>query len=650
MTIVVSNNVTNVQVSDSAAARSDRLLAEAAAATATGVVPTTTGIIRATNIAALRTNTPVANQVAVVSGYYSNGDGGGGEFYGVTGGSYTDDGALTIVPGGGTGTTAWKRIVTGPLNVKWFGAKGDGSNDDTSAIQAAIDVATVKVQTVIASKVDFVSNDVFVPAGVYKHLSTIYVKEGVRLIGASKSSSMLQSAGLAVAVQMGGVDREYSNVMLEHLSIKGDGSTNTTKGVYFTGTIRNCYIQQCQIYGFGYNIYGYETWAFTIADNYIHDALKNNIWWSAATACEIARNRIDDAGEECIVLDGGASEIITVNLTGNAIQGAQYNGVKVVDGTNIRFENNFFERNNFAGSTYADVLLIPGGSSTTTTVAVFTGNFYTQASAPGTTHRAIDIRKADNVYIIGDQVRGSGFEKAIILASTVGYAYVRGSFSIGGANIIDSDPATVLDWVDGNYQQVIGESPTAIAKTLTIKDAKANSSLVHYENSSSTTGSITIQAKAGTTDTNTYLAYWLNSSGTNVFRVTANGDTRNANNVFGSISDAKLKDIIGPASSQWEDIKAVNLCKFRFKSDESGLVQLGVIAQELEKTSPNLVSETPDFEEIEIVNEAGQKEIVRRATGETTKEVKYSILYLKALGALQEAMRRIEGLEQKVKS
>jgi hypothetical protein len=53
MTIVVSNNITNVQASDSAAARADRLLAEAAAAKATGVVPTTTGVIRANSIAAL---------------------------------------------------------------------------------------------------------------------------------------------------------------------------------------------------------------------------------------------------------------------------------------------------------------------------------------------------------------------------------------------------------------------------------------------------------------------------------------------------------------------------------------------------------------------------------------------------------------------
>jgi hypothetical protein len=112
-----------------------------------------------------RTNTPVANQVAIVSGYYNNGDGGGGEFYGVTGGTYTDDGGMTIVPGGGTATTAWKRIVSGPINIKWFGAKGDGVKDDTIAIQSAINIADT-----LASSTGYT---VYAPSGDYKITATI---------------------------------------------------------------------------------------------------------------------------------------------------------------------------------------------------------------------------------------------------------------------------------------------------------------------------------------------------------------------------------------------------------------------------------------------------------------------------------------------
>ena len=45
-----------------------------------------------------------------------------------------DNGGTVIV---GSNGYRWKRLVNGPINVKWFGAKGDGSTDDSAAIAAA---------------------------------------------------------------------------------------------------------------------------------------------------------------------------------------------------------------------------------------------------------------------------------------------------------------------------------------------------------------------------------------------------------------------------------------------------------------------------------------------------------------------------------
>jgi hypothetical protein len=120
------------------------------------------------------------------------------------------------------------------------------------------------------------------------------------------------------------------------------------------------------------------------------------------------------------------------------------------------------------------------------------------------------------------------------------------------------------------------------------------------------------------------------------FVVLGNGNAQNTNNSYGAISDVKLKQDIIDAPSQWDDIKSLKLRKYRFKTDPTGPMQIGVVAQELESVSPGLVDSIPDRDDEGVL------------TGEFTKSVKYSVLLIKALGALQEAQSRIETLEAKI--
>ena len=127
-------------------------------------------------------------------------------------------------------------------------------------------------------------------------------------------------------------------------------------------------------------------------------------------------------------------------------------------------------------------------------------------------------------------------------------------------------------------------------------------------------------------------------SGTTQFVVNATGNVQNTNNSYGAISDIKLKENIVDANSQWDDFKAIRFRKYNFK-EETGyetFTQLGVIAQELEQVCPGLVDESPD------IDDDGND------LGTVTKSVNYSVLYMKAVKALQEAMDRIETLEAKV--
>jgi hypothetical protein len=119
------------------------------------------------------------------------------------------------------------------------------------------------------------------------------------------------------------------------------------------------------------------------------------------------------------------------------------------------------------------------------------------------------------------------------------------------------------------------------------------------------------------------------------FNVNSNGDVTNTNNSYGAISDIKLKENIVDANSQWNDLKALQVRNYNFKEGQTH-TQIGLIAQEVELVSPGLVSESPDRDED------------GNDLGTVTKSVNYSVLYMKAVKALQEAMERIEVLEAKV--
>ena len=143
-------------------------------------------------------------------------------------------------------------------------------------------------------------------------------------------------------------------------------------------------------------------------------------------------------------------------------------------------------------------------------------------------------------------------------------------------------------------------------------------------------------------------------TGTVRLRITSDGDVLNHDNAYGSISDERIKQDIRDANSQWDDIKALKVRNFKKNDDvekygDKAWEQIGVIAQELEasgmdKCVKQEVLYTADDQEVAITKTAKEGDI------KEYKTVKYSILYMKAIKALQEAMAKIETLETKVKA
>jgi hypothetical protein len=256
----------------------------------------------------------------------------------------------------------------------------------------------------------------------------------------------------------------------------------------------------------------------------------------------------------------------------------------------------------------------------------------------GVTSRSLDGKmtvlmdgstNASGITIKAVNDSGAGSQPALCFANGSGNAIAKiiGDNGTGYLAIQTGTSNTERLRIDSSGNVSIGGTPSP------------NNNLVTIQNTSTTGYGVSIIANSSSA-TYRYFEGYSSSATAQKIAIYTNGDVKNTTGVFAAFSDIKLKKDIVDAESQWNDIKALRVRKYRLINDETESLQIGLIAQEVEQVSPRLVNESFD----EIKNNDG--EIV--LTGEVTKGVKYSILYMKAVKALQEAMVRIETLEAKV--
>ena len=207
----------------------------------------------------------------------------------------------------------------------------------------------------------------------------------------------------------------------------------------------------------------------------------------------------------------------------------------------------------------------------------------------------------------------------------------------------------------------------------------ANQSVLLVNNASTSNADEVAIIQCSRDSSGNYDLLHVRNGGGHVFNVADSGNVQNVNNSYGSLSDERIKQDIADASSQWDDIKALKIRKYKLKKlvnrdGDSAPTHLGVVAQELEASGMNgLVEEnkpekedvalhsdfgtvvsgtadngaTPIYEKDEEGNDTdkitGYEDVF--TAGKNKKQVKYSVLYMKSIKALQEAMTRIETLE-----
>ncbi|HET6747595.1 MAG TPA: glycoside hydrolase family 55 protein [Candidatus Saccharimonadales bacterium] len=114
------------------------------------------------------------------------------------------------------------------LNVKDFGALGNGVHDDTSAIQAAL------------NNLPAAGGTVFVPAGTYVISSPIQLGEGARLMGAGAGTVLRVAASASgidvIKIGNGGATVSFAGV--SNLKISSDGQKSAGAAIVLNKAYR----------------------------------------------------------------------------------------------------------------------------------------------------------------------------------------------------------------------------------------------------------------------------------------------------------------------------------------------------------------------------------------------------------------------------
>lgn len=299
---------------------------------------------------------------------------------------------------------------------------------------------------------------------------------------------------------------------------------------------------------------------------------------------------------------------------------------------------------------------------------------------------------------------GASIARVELRNNTSGGAATDGMFLTYSGNdafVGNREAGTIQFWNNGSERMriesdggvVIGDTSTS--RMLGVKAPSGFSQYtVDFENASSSApyGILNRYSGAAPDSASSYQFLTCDDTSATRLRIDSDGDVVNHDNSYGAISDERIKQDIRDSSSQWNDIKAVKVRNFKKKDDvrqygDNAWEQIGVIAQELEVVSPKLIRKhnpsssdilsssefgtlytsddaetqdavlyTSDDQEVidgdknvgDIKTESTKQIGEVKTIAEQVKSVNYSVLYMKAIKALQEAMTKIEDLETRV--
>ena len=363
------------------------------------------------------------------------------------------------------------------------------------------------------------------------------------------------------------------------------------------------------------------------------------------------------------------SNSVTVQVLGETGQNSYFNSGNVGFGTNSPNDIVDIHKNHsqlrltdtddskFVQFSYSGGKLIARNNSTNTTTGQFTltedGNFgvrltsptapiHTDVGAPSSADKTLAIFQSEST-----RQSGFGWDDSI---SSIGVGSVTNHDLCLKTHIASGNTTRARFRVSTNTSYTPDGIFGGSATPHTIGTTGSGELLLGYNDNGSglysASMALSYDAIDGLNNTAYVNGFLMRDTGNSTTHliIETDGDVKNTNNSYGSLSDSRIKKDIADASSQWDDIKALKIRKYKLATQPAPYneqFQIGVIAQELEAAGMSgLIKESdPDTKHLEY-----DPSLV----GEKVKSVKYSVLYMKAIKALQEAMIKIEALEARV--
>lgn len=414
------------------------------------------------------------------------------------------------------------------INVKDYGATGDGSTDDTAAISSAVAALTSGSTLYFPGGTYFVSQVLLSSKSNFKIMGA-----GATIRGFNTTNAVLRLA-TCTFFEVNGLNICHANATVRNSSGHGMHLSSCTDFVVTHNTLYET--AAAGFISFGGN-------RGTVENNNVHDTLADAIHLTRGSKfISVVGNHTDTTGDDGIAVVSYQSDGLVctdITITGNTVFQPMARGISVVGGTNVQINGNTVRSTQSAGiyvsqessfntygvtnvavtgntikdaNTYNQVanfgsIHISGFSSTyvvdgvqVASNLIYGGNgwmIYAVAQAAGQIRH---VQIAGN-FCLGPNAAGSGIQltavtDSSITGNTVRYAYASGIYTDSDCNLVDVNYNTIFYPNQGNAGNVYGainQSASGATVMNVVNSDGSKTALLAESTSTDSTGNVNVR-------------------------------------------------------------------------------------------------------------------------------------------------------------